>query len=88
MAILRIGSRVPDVGADMTEFLYGCPPWVPIKGTPDVQQLIESGQLPRIEKAESVPVHRVAPNQRGPQRLTPVGEPAVREAARGRRISG
>ncbi|MFN9917477.1 MAG: hypothetical protein ACK53L_33135, partial [Pirellulaceae bacterium] len=36
LAILRIGSRVPDQveGSQAAEFLYGSPPWLPIKDIP------------------------------------------------------
>lgn len=47
VAILRIGSRVPlNPDGDLTEFLYGCPPWVPLITAPDRQSLIDSGQWP------------------------------------------
>ncbi|MCA9132969.1 MAG: hypothetical protein KDA45_07430 [Planctomycetales bacterium] len=49
VAILRIGSRVPmDLNGDLTDFLYGCPPWVPLIRAPDRQALIESGQWPDV----------------------------------------
>ncbi len=45
VAILRIGSRVPlDPNGDLLEFLYGCPPWIPLNPVPDRAALIESGQ--------------------------------------------
>jgi hypothetical protein len=36
LAILRIGSRIPDVveGPGAEHFLFGSPPWTPIKNTP------------------------------------------------------
>ena len=47
VAILRIGSRVPlNPDGDLTEFLYGCPPWMPLITAPDRQSLVESGQWP------------------------------------------
>ncbi len=50
VAILRIGSRVPlDPHGDLTEFLYGCPPWVPLIAAPERQTLIEAGQWPESE---------------------------------------
>lgn len=54
VAILRIGSRVPnDPQADLTEFLYGCPPWIPLPVAPNREALIREGRLPEI-----VPVER------------------------------
>lgn len=47
LAILRIGSRVPaNDSADLTEFLFGCPPWVPLPVAPDVDALKQDGHLP------------------------------------------
>ena len=48
VAILRIGSRVPNVteGQDWDAFLYGCPAWTSIKEIPTKQQLIEQGKWP------------------------------------------
>ncbi len=47
VAILRIGSRVPlDPQGDLRDFLYGCPPWIPLITTPDRQSLVEAGQWP------------------------------------------
>jgi len=58
LAILRIGSRVPtDLTGDLSVFLYGCPPWVPLPVAPDRARLIEQGQLPDsppVERAERV----------------------------------
>ena len=52
VAILRIGSRVPmNPLGDLTDFLYGCPPWVPLITAPDRQTLIESGGWPDVEPA-------------------------------------
>jgi hypothetical protein len=41
LAILRIGSRVPDIveGTEAEEFLYGSPPWQPIKNVPQGKTL-------------------------------------------------
>lgn len=47
VAILRIGSRTPSsLTGDLTHFLYGCPPWIPLPAVPDKQQLIQQGQWP------------------------------------------
>ncbi len=57
LAILRIGSRVPsDPNGDLMEFLYGCPPWVPLPVAPNREALIREGKLPEI-----VPVERATP---------------------------
>lgn len=54
VAILRIGSRVPmNMNSDLTDFLYGCPPWVPLIVAPDRQTLVESGQWPATAPAEA-----------------------------------
>ncbi len=54
VAILRIGSRVPmDLSGDLMDFLYGCPPWVPLITAPDRQTLVEAGQWPDIQAAEA-----------------------------------
>ncbi len=54
VAIVRIGSRVPDAatGVDM-QFLYGCPPWTPIKEIPDRQKLMQSQGWPEFELPRS-----------------------------------
>ena len=48
VAILRIGSRVPNVteGQDWDAFLYGCPAWTTLKVIPTKQQLIDEGKWP------------------------------------------
>lgn len=47
VAILRIGSRVPlDPQGDLRDFLYGCPPWIPLITAPNRQTLVEAGQWP------------------------------------------
>lgn len=55
VAIVRIGSRVPtDTHGDLTHFLYGCAPWIPLPTAPQKEQLIESGQWPEIVPAKAV----------------------------------
>jgi hypothetical protein len=56
VAILRIGSRVPNVteGQDWLEFLYGCPPWTPLKAIPNKQQLIDEGRWPITAQSGSI----------------------------------
>lgn len=57
VAILRIGSRVPaDLTGDLTEFLYGCPPWVPLPVAPDRAAMVKEGLWP-----EFVPIERAEP---------------------------
>ncbi|MCA9191503.1 MAG: hypothetical protein KDB03_07070 [Planctomycetales bacterium] len=44
MAILRIGSRTPaDLNGDLSQFLFGCPPWMPLPVAPSREGLIQSG---------------------------------------------
>jgi hypothetical protein len=56
VAILRIGSRVPNVseGQDWDNFLYGCPAWTTIKPIPTKQMLIEQGKWPASAKSGSI----------------------------------
>ncbi len=55
VAIMRIGSRVPaNLTGDLTAFLYGSPPWVPLKPVPDQKQMVDSGQWAEIVPAEQV----------------------------------
>ncbi len=52
VAILRIGSRVPaNLQGDLTDFLYGCPPWIPVAVAPTREAMVEKGMWP-----ESIPV--------------------------------
>lgn len=52
LAILRIGSRVPTGDShELMEFLYGCPPWVPLAVAPDRDALIREGKLPEVVPA-------------------------------------
>ncbi len=47
VAILRIGSRVPaNLHGDLTSFLFGCPPWLPMPIAPDRQALVEQQLWP------------------------------------------
>lgn len=62
VAILRIGSRVPmSLEGDLTEFLYGCPPWVPLITVPDRQTLVEAGQWPEVLPSEPLDRPRSEP---------------------------
>lgn len=56
VAILRIGSRVPNVseGQDWERFLFGCPPWSTLKAIPTKQQLIEEGKWPVTARSGSI----------------------------------
>jgi hypothetical protein len=50
MAILRIGSRVPaDLTGDLSHFMYGCPPWIPLPPVPNREQMIADGLWPEVE---------------------------------------
>lgn len=54
LAILRIGSRVPaDLQGDLSGFLYGCPPFIPLPTVPDREAMIREGKW-----MESVPTQR------------------------------
>ena len=58
VAILRIGSRVPaDLTGDLSEFLYGCPPWVPLPVAPNREAMIKEGRwadIVPVERAEKI----------------------------------
>ncbi len=56
VAILRIGSRVPNVteGQDWDAFLYGCPAWTTLKVVPTKQQLIDDGKWPITANSGSI----------------------------------
>ncbi len=55
VAILRIGSRVPDSTGPDEQFFYGSPPWSTIKEIPDREKLIENHGWPRVEYPEVEP---------------------------------
>lgn len=62
VAILRIGSRVPlDPNGDLSEFLYGCPPWVPLITAPNRQTLVEAGQWPETLPSQATDKPRSEP---------------------------
>jgi hypothetical protein len=69
VAILRIGSRVPaDLTGDLSHFLYGCPPWIPLPTAPSREQLITSGAWPEIEISPAVePMRSEAPGENYPR---------------------
>ncbi len=53
VAILRIGSRVPrNLQGDLTEFLYGCPPWIPVATAPSRPAMLEKGLWPETIPTE------------------------------------
>ena len=60
VAILRIGSRVPDAAGPDEQFFYGSPPWSPIKEIPNRETLIENHGWPRVEYPEVVPADQPA----------------------------
>ncbi len=51
LAIMRMGSRVPDMndGTAAMQFLFGCPPVVPVKSVPDAERLYDEGSFQRFE---------------------------------------
>lgn len=62
VAILRIGSRVPlDPQGDMRDFLYGCPPWIPLITAPNRQTLVEAGQWPEAMPSPATDIPRSEP---------------------------
>jgi hypothetical protein len=62
VAILRIGSRVPmSLEGDLSDFLYGCPPWVPLIPAPNRQTLVEAGQWPDVEASPALDQPRSEP---------------------------
>lgn len=62
VAILRIGSRVPaSLTGDLTHFLYGCPPWIPLPTVPNKQELVNRGQWPEAVAAEPTEKPRSEP---------------------------
>lgn len=69
VAILRIGSRVPsDPNGDLMEFLYGCPPWVPLPVAPNREALIRDGKLPEVIPAErATPIYSENPTENYPR---------------------
>jgi hypothetical protein len=56
VAILRIGSRVPNVsaGQDWDNFLYGCPAWTKLKSIPTKKSLMEQGSVPLDARSGSI----------------------------------
>lgn len=69
VAIVRIGSRTPNLGGDLTDFLYGCPPWSTIKPIPERQKLIENGMWPSAPQTGATPA--TPPAAATPQSATP-----------------
>ena len=68
VAILRIGSRTPANMHDLTGFLYGCPPWIPLPVVPDRSTLIEQGQWPEVIQTERTDQpYSEAPNEDFPR---------------------
>lgn len=58
VAILRIGSRVPENNAfELHDFCFGFPDWAPIKPIPNRQEMVERGQWPDIEYAPLSPTN-------------------------------
>jgi hypothetical protein len=68
VAILRIGSRVPaNLQSDLTEFLYGCPPWIPVAPAPSRQGLVEKGLWPEALPVEPTEMRSERPEQDEPR---------------------
>ncbi len=69
VAILRIGSRVPmTLDGDLTEFLYGSPPWVPLITVPNRQALVAAGEWPDVQPSEALEKPRSeAPTEDSPR---------------------
>ncbi len=70
VAILRIGSRVPaNMQGDLTDFLYGCPPWLPVAPVPSREVLQEKSLYPEapveagqgLQKLNHLPEPRLPP---------------------------
>ncbi len=69
VAILRIGSRVPaNIHGDLSGFLYGCPPWIPLSPVPTRKGLVESGMWPQTLPAEHAEIpYRETPTEASPR---------------------
>ena len=56
VAILRIGSRTPaTLTGDLNNFLYGCPPWIPLPTAPDRARMIKDGMWTETEMTDREP---------------------------------
>ena len=67
VAILRIGSRVPtNLQGDLTEFLYGCPPWIPVATAPSRPAMVEKGLWP-----ETIPMEPSKLRNEPPENIEP-----------------
>lgn len=68
VAILRIGSRVPSsLEGDLSQFLYGCAPWIPIATAPNREALIQSGQWPDTPPTEAAGLRNERPEADEPR---------------------
>jgi hypothetical protein len=68
VAILRIGSRVPaNLQGDLTEFLYGCPPWVPVATAPSREAMVEKGLWPETLPVEPSKLRNEPPENDEPR---------------------
>ncbi|MBX3423581.1 MAG: hypothetical protein KF752_18650 [Pirellulaceae bacterium] len=53
VAILRIGSRVPnDLANDLSDFTCGCPPWLPLQVAPNRDAMIKQGRWPEMQPVQ------------------------------------
>jgi hypothetical protein len=75
VAIVRIGSRTPNLGGDLTDFLYGCPPWSTIKPIPERQKLIENGMWPAAPQTDAAPATPPAATSSLPTTPLPATKP-------------
>ncbi len=67
MAIVRIGSRVPSSQSDLTSFLYGCPPWIPLPPVPTRAGLVGAGMWPDTPMSEPGPMRSERPEADEPR---------------------
>ena len=68
VAILRIGSRVPaNLQGDLTDFLYGCPPWIPVAVAPSRAAMVEKGLWPETIPAEPSKLRNEPPESDEPR---------------------
>jgi hypothetical protein len=68
VAILRIGSRVPaNLQGNLTEFLYGCPPWIPVATAPSTDAMVEKGLWPKTIEVEPSKLRSEPPENNEPR---------------------
>ncbi len=68
VAILRIGSRVPaNLQGDITDFLYGCPPWIPVATAPNRAAMLGQGLWPETPPIEPSKMRSEPPENNEPR---------------------